>query len=68
MFGNSGYSNNYFSIRKRNNDALTNNIYIFFLKYIRTNKQKTNKQTDKQTDTHSLLFIRKIKQVNKNRS
>jgi hypothetical protein len=57
MFGNSGYSNNCFSIRKSNNDALTNNIYSFFLKYIRTNKQ-TNKQTDKQTDTHSLLFIR----------
>jgi hypothetical protein len=35
-------------IRKRNNDELTNNS--FFLKYIRTNRQ---------TDTLSLLFIRK---------
>jgi hypothetical protein len=40
-------------IRKRNSDALTNNIYSFFLKYIRTDTQ-----TDRQTDTHSLLCIR----------
>jgi hypothetical protein len=39
-------------IRKRNNDALTNNIYSFFLKYIHT-------QTDRQTDTHTFAFIYK---------
>jgi hypothetical protein len=43
-------------IRKRNNDALTNNIYTFFLKYIHTH---TDTQTDTQTHTLSLLFIRK---------
>jgi hypothetical protein len=37
-------------IRKRNNDALTNNIYSFFLKYIQMKYI--------QTDTHLLLFIR----------
>jgi hypothetical protein len=56
MFGNSGYSNNCFSIRKRNKDALTNNIYSFFLKYIRTNKQ-----TNRLTDRHTFAFIYKIK-------
>jgi hypothetical protein len=35
-------------IRKRNNDALTNNIYSFFLKYIRTDRQ-TERQTHRQT-------------------
>jgi hypothetical protein len=39
-------------IRKRNNDALTNNIYKFFLKYIRTNRQ-----TDTQTHTHTFAFF-----------
>jgi hypothetical protein len=37
-------------IRKRNNDALTNNIYSFFLKYIQTNRQ---------TDRHTFAFIYK---------
>jgi hypothetical protein len=57
MFGNSGFSNNCFSIRKRNNDALTNNIYSFFLE-IHTDKQ-TNKQTDKQTNrqTHIRFYL-----------
>jgi hypothetical protein len=50
-------------IRKRNNDALTNNTYSFFLKYIQTNNQ-TDRQTHTHTHTHthtlSLLFIRKM--------
>jgi hypothetical protein len=41
-------------IRKRNNDALTNNIYSFFLKYIRTDRQR-----DRHTDRHTFAFIYK---------
>jgi hypothetical protein len=54
-------------IRKRNNDALTNNIYSFFLKYIQMKYIQTDTQTYRQThrhtDTHSLLFIRFKKSV-----
>jgi hypothetical protein len=48
-------------IRKRNNDALTNNIYSFFLKYIHIN---TDKQIDRQTHTHTFAFIYKITNTN----
>jgi hypothetical protein len=37
------------------------NIYSFFLKYIHIH---TDKQTDRQTDTLSLLFVRKKKILN----
>jgi hypothetical protein len=36
-------------IRKRNNDALTNNIYSFFLKYIQMKYIQTDTHTDRQT-------------------
>jgi hypothetical protein len=45
-------------IRKRNNDALANNIYSFFSKYIHTHKQI-------HTHTLLLLFIKEEKEEEK---